>query len=353
MSEAQKVAVTEAAQRYGVRPETVQSLYGGVGQQALSFFESHGLSKAAAAGIVGNMQQESSLNPNAPGGGLIQGQGGRTSSGTAYQQFEGVLRELSGPERSTLQALKGAKTPEQAARIFSERFERPGIPMLANRERYAREAFGAAEPASKPSGGPQVFPVAQPSSFNAAAFQKAQRAALVGKLIASSGETKGNPLLASGLASTKAPLRSEYMRPAKPASARPNLGISRETSVPSAPNARGLPSLPVAPEPKGIAGEAPALGHSAPPPTHFSELNVQKEALERFYHKTLSPKEDRELASLVAKHETEGTVVAEHHTSSGRHPIVKVTTGPKRGQTVYVPHHSDTPLGGQLKAQVP
>ena len=72
---------------------------------------------------------------------MIQGQGGRTSSGSLGQQLEGVWRELTGPERGTLGALKGAKGPREAARIFSERFERPGVPMLGNRERYAQEAL--------------------------------------------------------------------------------------------------------------------------------------------------------------------------------------------------------------------
>lgn len=94
-----------------------------------------------AAGIVGNTTQESSNNPNAPGGGLIQGQGGRTSSGTLEQQLHGIDAELRGPERHTLQALKGARTPQQAALIFSKMFERPGIPMNEKRQQYALEAF--------------------------------------------------------------------------------------------------------------------------------------------------------------------------------------------------------------------
>lgn len=94
-----------------------------------------------AAGIVGNTTQESSNNPNAAGGGLIQGQGGRTSSGTLEQQLHGIDAELRGPERHTLQALKGARTPQQAALIFSKMFERPGIPMNEKRQQYALEAL--------------------------------------------------------------------------------------------------------------------------------------------------------------------------------------------------------------------
>lgn len=118
-------------------------------RRIFTYFRQQGYSPSAAAGIVGNTQQESSNNPNAPGGGLIQGQGGRTSSGSLDQQLRGVLSELQGPERGTSQALKRAKGPREAARIFSERFERPGIPMLSNRERYAAQAlqrYGGIDP---------------------------------------------------------------------------------------------------------------------------------------------------------------------------------------------------------------
>lgn len=108
-----------------------------------SYFEQQGLSRAQAAGIAGNLQQESSDNPNAAGGGLDQGQGARAHGGSMLQQLEAIWSELTGSEASTLRALRRAKTPQSAARVFSQRFERPGLPMLANRERYALEAYNA------------------------------------------------------------------------------------------------------------------------------------------------------------------------------------------------------------------
>lgn len=114
-----------------------------VGKLIYRYFLSKGLSPAQAAGLVGNAQQESGLRPNAPGGGLFQYIGGRAHSGRggARQQLDATWAELTGPERHTLQALKGAKSAGQAARIFSERFERPGVPMNENRERYAKQAL--------------------------------------------------------------------------------------------------------------------------------------------------------------------------------------------------------------------
>lgn len=104
------------------------------------FFEGKGLSNAQAAGIVGNFSQESALNPNAPGGGLDQGQGSRAHGGPLLSQLEAIWAELMGPERGSLAALRHTRTPEQAARVFSQRFERPEIPNLPAREKYAREA---------------------------------------------------------------------------------------------------------------------------------------------------------------------------------------------------------------------
>lgn len=133
----------------------------GVGSQVFRYFREKGLTPQQAAGIVGNTQQESSNNPNAPGGGLIQGQGGRTSSGSLSQQLNGIWGELQGPERGTLQALKGAKNAREAALIFSKRFERPGEPMNNKRVQYAEEAlksFGGINP------GPQARPASQAST---------------------------------------------------------------------------------------------------------------------------------------------------------------------------------------------
>lgn len=105
------------------------------------FFEGKGLSRAASSGIVGNLKQESGLNPAAAGGGIDQGQGSRALSGTLIQQLEQIWSELNGTEWETLGLLNLAKTPAEAAQIFSNRFERPSVPDLANRERYAQEAY--------------------------------------------------------------------------------------------------------------------------------------------------------------------------------------------------------------------
>lgn len=101
-------------------------------------------------------------------------------------------------------------------------------------------------------------------SLDKPAFEKARKASLVGKLLASEGGSSDNPLLLSGLATTKAPLASEYQ-------------TSKIVQVP------------------------------------------------------------------------QGQTVAEHNGN----PIVKVTEGPKAGQTVYVPANVPNAKGGVGFTQAP
>lgn len=118
---------------------------GDVEKQIMRFFISSGLSKIAASGIAGNAGQESSFDPNAAGGGLFQDIGGRGApqGSPVLAQLKAALGELRGSYRSVLARLMGAKSPQEAARIFSEGFERPGIPDIGNREHYASEAYAS------------------------------------------------------------------------------------------------------------------------------------------------------------------------------------------------------------------
>lgn len=131
----------------------------GVGSSAgsiVDYLVSRGLTPVAAAGVVGNLQQESSLNPKEAGGGLAQWIGSRwtalvsfagglgVSPDSADAQLQFLMHELASSYPGTLAAINQASTPEQAATIFSEQYERPGTPMLANRQSYAQAAYKAA-----------------------------------------------------------------------------------------------------------------------------------------------------------------------------------------------------------------
>lgn len=105
------------------------------------YFIGQGFSPAQAAGILGNLQQESGFNPESvqqggPGRGLAQwSQGGRWQpqdmTGNVQQdmtnQLNFIMQELQSNPGYGLAQLMQATTPEQAAGIFSQDYERPGV----------------------------------------------------------------------------------------------------------------------------------------------------------------------------------------------------------------------------------
>lgn len=125
-------------------------------EQILQGLLQRGFPAHVAQGIVGNIAVESGFNPGineiAPlvpgsrgGFGLFQHTGPRRRALEAFAsqtgrpladidtQLDFVLQELGTTEKAAAEALKGAKTTEEAARIFSEKFLRPGIPHLERR----------------------------------------------------------------------------------------------------------------------------------------------------------------------------------------------------------------------------
>jgi hypothetical protein len=138
-------------------------------QEILAGLVARGMPLHIAQGVVANMKAESNLQPGineiAPvvpgsrgGFGLNQWTGPRR---VAYEQFAAnrgaplddlqtqldfTMYELQGPERGAYEALQGAQDPLEAARIYSERFLRPGIPNMDKRLGYAAEIAGMPMP---------------------------------------------------------------------------------------------------------------------------------------------------------------------------------------------------------------
>jgi len=125
-----------------------------------------GLTKAQIAGVLGNLQQESSFNPRVNEGGFVgppsgrggfglaQWTGGRQSAlvnfakqrkadpGSPNLQAQFMAHELRGPESRSLASLKRAQSPEQAALVFRTDYERAGIPKDEKRQLAARQLYG-------------------------------------------------------------------------------------------------------------------------------------------------------------------------------------------------------------------
>lgn len=121
--------------------------------QVWNYLKSQGLSDAAVAGIMGNLQQESSMNPKAAGGGLAQWIGSRGSALRNYAASRGLSansleaqlgflwQELSSGSQGITPAQLNQMSVSQAAQAFSNKFERPGIPMMNNRIKYANQYY--------------------------------------------------------------------------------------------------------------------------------------------------------------------------------------------------------------------
>jgi hypothetical protein len=127
----------------GLLPDNVTAI--------VSFLLAHGYSDNAAAGIAGNMYQESKGNPESEGmggGGLI----GFTPLPAGYvtgnpaadlqTQLEAVL-SYNQQWAGYLPELNGAASPAAAASVYVTDFERAGIPAASTREASAEAVAGA------------------------------------------------------------------------------------------------------------------------------------------------------------------------------------------------------------------
>lgn len=128
---------------YGLLPQNVTPI--------VSFLLAHGYSDNAAAGIAGNIYQESKGNPESEGmggGGLIGWTplppGFVTGNVSADLQTQlGALLAYNQGWSSYLPALNAAASPADAAYIYVTDFERAGIPAAATREAAAADVAGA------------------------------------------------------------------------------------------------------------------------------------------------------------------------------------------------------------------
>ena len=117
-----------------------------------------GLDNEAAAGVLGNLQQESGFNPKASNGshfGIAQW------DSTRWSRFEKMAKKNNWGSVNTVDAqarylaweiksktggtsvghLNAAKTAKEAAGVFESEFERSGGSAMSNRYKYAREAL--------------------------------------------------------------------------------------------------------------------------------------------------------------------------------------------------------------------
>lgn len=144
------------SQTYNTTSSVSQGITGDK-KKAVDFFINKGLSPHAAAGIIGNLIGESSLNTGAIGDnntsiGIAQWHNERGNNlknfakqrGTDWKdydtQLEFLWHELNTDYKGVLESLKSSTNVDQATDIFLERFERPKNPNQSRQKRrnYAR-----------------------------------------------------------------------------------------------------------------------------------------------------------------------------------------------------------------------
>lgn len=136
-------------------------------QAIWNFLLSHGFVPNAAAGILGNIEQESGGNPATPGGGLIQilrGNPGYTSDPSLPAQMQSIINYINA-NGSVADVNAHATTPQDAALYFSTKYERPNPAQAnnANRQQSAADVLAASK-----SGNWNTTTSNQPPSANAA-----------------------------------------------------------------------------------------------------------------------------------------------------------------------------------------
>jgi len=138
------------------------------GQTAFNFFVSKGLSKPQAAGIVGNLVQESGINPSSvqpggPGRGVAQWSVGarwdrsandnlqwyatshHMAAGALATQLNFIWYELTAFQGYGLRALRAASTVALATHVFAASFEACGVcnePRRIAAAQSALQSFG-------------------------------------------------------------------------------------------------------------------------------------------------------------------------------------------------------------------
>jgi len=160
-------------------PLVSEAALGNNARTAFNFFVSKGLTKVQAAGVVGNLMQESSVIPTAveygggPGRGIAQWSvGGRFNTGskslTAYANARGLNKwalqtqldfiwyELATVGGYGLTELRAATTITSAVSAFQNKYEICGACSQTKRIQYANQAladYGGSATPPPPSGG--------------------------------------------------------------------------------------------------------------------------------------------------------------------------------------------------------
>jgi hypothetical protein len=131
----------------------------GNAEQSWNFFINQGgITPAGAAGILGNLMQESGIDPTRSGGGLAQwsdptrwshlqqyAKQNHADPNALGTQLGFLMQELLSGNYGSIAALNRSSTPAQAAEYFEQNFEAAGKPMMDRRIAYANGFYNEFE----------------------------------------------------------------------------------------------------------------------------------------------------------------------------------------------------------------
>jgi Transglycosylase SLT domain len=244
-----KAVITQAANAHGINPAILWGVFGtetGFGAD----------DKTSSAGAKGDLQLEPgtarSLGVKDPNN-LIE-----AANGAAKYLAEFKGRGVGG----MLSAYNaGPAGGYQAGYVAST---------LANAKSYGGSSVGTLAPDATAVAAPSEIalpgtPARTVESLNKPAYEKAEKAAVAGKLLASEGEMADNPLFSTGLLTTTAPSKAEFTTsktiPGTPSSS--EIVPSGSTPAGSSATAGAPSSLPTGPT---LPTTAPRTSGSAPAP---------------------------------------------------------------------------------------
>lgn len=130
-------------------------------KQGMDYFMSQGFTREQAAGIMGNLMQESGLDTGAIGDsgqarGIAQWHPDRwrkliqfakengLNPNDYHTQLAFIMHEFQTTEKNAYAAVKASGSTAAATEAFSSKYERAGTPMMANRIGYANSALNTA-----------------------------------------------------------------------------------------------------------------------------------------------------------------------------------------------------------------
>lgn len=120
--------------------------------QVWNFLAGKGMNPGAISGILGNLQQESQIDPKAPNGGLAQWLGPRRRDLNNFAKESGgdvnsldtqlnfMWKELSSGQYGNMDELNKLN-PTEAAKYFEKHYEKAGKPMMEKRIGYANQWY--------------------------------------------------------------------------------------------------------------------------------------------------------------------------------------------------------------------